>query len=514
MKKTTRTLMLTLTPLAVLLSAGAALAQPGDPGQQAGAAPAAPRTLAKLFAPAAEPAGATKLRQAKTSLPVLPNLPLLQSATPGKRIVLNLGPGVEFVMVVTRVEHHGSESTSITGLLDGVVHSSVAMVVQDDALASEITAPPIGLHYKTKYAANGVHYISEMNDDLYAPCGGGKPAAAGVGIAEDFFPEAGEEQGIDPRAPQPQPEGACANVGVVFDQMIIYSNVAREAAGGTSAIQAECQLAIDRTNESYQNSPISARARLVARYEVTYDEVGIYDNHLDRLTGVNGQGGGAPWTTARSNRDANNADFCTLWVDDGEFCGLAWCTSAADRGYSVVTWSCAAGNLSQPHEIGHNQGCDHDPANSGSGCAASSYSFGHRFNGNDGVQYRTVMSYAPGTRIPYFSNPSQTFQGVATGTATRDNERTIEDRKGTCEGFELTRWDIWVDFAAIPVIELGTFSWPFNSVTEGVAVLDNYVTGASEYPNLYIKQGSSNWTGTISKVMTITPCGGPVTIGN
>src|SRR6185369_5027500 len=30
---------------------------------------------------------------------------------------------------------------------------------------------------------------------------------------------------------------------------------------------------------------------------------------------------------------------------------------------------------------------------------------------------RTVMAYAPGTRIPYFSNPNVLYQGVATGVA-------------------------------------------------------------------------------------------------
>jgi len=295
--------------------------------------------------------------------------------------------------------------------------------------------------------------------------------------------------------------------------MIVYTNVARAAAGGTSAIQAECQLAIDRTNESYRNSLVNARMRLVSRYEITYDEVGVYNDHLDRLTGTNGMGGAAPWTTVRNNRDTNNADFCTVFVDDDDFCGQGWCTSAANRGYTTVTWSCAAGRLSYPHEIGHNQGCDHDPDNAGTSCAYS-YSFGHRFFGTNGVQYRTVMSYAPGARVPHFSNPSVTYQGTATGTATRDNESTIENRKATCEAFETTRWDIWVDFGYGGIIEAGFFSFPYNSVNEGVTNIDNWVVGASEYPNLYIKQGSSAFTGTISKTMTIISCGGPVTLGN
>ena len=499
--------ILTGAALALTLCAGSALAQ-GE--------------LPKLFLPAVAPEGATPFKQSIAHMPALVDTGLLASSGPGTKIELNVDPMRSFTMTVSKVDRRPDATFSVFGTIDGAEGTSVIFSVQDDAVASDITAPTWGVHYKTKYAANGVHLVCNIDDMKYAPCGGTKksePLLPGE-EPEDWVPEAEEllnlprftgeerngEQSGDPTL------GACAAPLVVFDAMIIYTDVARAAAGGTSAIQAEIQLAIDRTNESYDNSPISARMRLVSRYEVTYNEVGIYDDHLDRLTGTNGQGGAAPWTTARTNRDTNNADFCTLFVADGDACGLAWCTSAADRGYSVVTWDCAAGNLSHPHEIGHNQGCGHDIANGS--CGYSNYAYGWRFNGNDGNQYRTVMAYAPGARIPYFSNPGRTYLGTATGTATADNERVIEERKGTCEAFETTRWDIWVDPAFGGIIEIGTFTLPYDTVAEGVANLDIWVGGASEYPNLYLKEGTNVFTGTISKVMTISPCGGPATIGN
>ena len=45
---------------------------------------------------------------------------------------------------------------------------------------------------------------------------------------------------------------------------------------------------------------------------------------------------------------------------------------------------------------------------------AYSYSFGYKWPG-----YRTVMAYAPGTRILYFSNPNVLYLGNATGVARR-----------------------------------------------------------------------------------------------
>jgi hypothetical protein len=60
------------------------------------------------------------------------------------------------------------------------------------------------------------------------------------------------------------------------------------------------------------------------------------------------------------------------------------------------------------HELGHNFGCQHDRENSGGATGAYSSSYGYRFYGKNGVQYRTIMAYAPGTRLGYFSNPNVT----------------------------------------------------------------------------------------------------------
>src|SRR4030095_17019931 len=78
-------------------------------------------------------------------------------------------------------------------------------------------------------------------------------------------------------------------------------------------------------------------------------------------------------------------------------------TNFSSYSFSVVRRSFAVGNYTFAHELGHNMGCAHDRQNS-SGHGAFAYSYGYRFTGNDNTLYRTVMSYAPGTRIPYFSN--------------------------------------------------------------------------------------------------------------
>jgi hypothetical protein len=215
-------------------------------------------------------------------------------------------------------------------------------------------------------------------------------------------------------------------------------------------------------------------------------------------------------------RDNYGADFVSLFVDDGAYCGMGWCSSDASSAFTVVRWDCAADSHSFAHEVGHNQGCAHDRENETPGCALYSYSYGWRFVGNDANEYRTVMAYPPGERIQHFSNPSVSHAGEPTGVSIGDpneahNARTINERRFVCEGFRQTHFDAWVDFAYSGT-EMGTYGQPFDSVFEGVLYITTGV-GASELPNLWIKAGSTSETVTISKAMTIRACGGTVTIG-
>ena len=108
------------------------------------------------------------------------------------------------------------------------------------------------------------------------------------------------------------------------------------------------------------------------------------------------------------------------------------------------------------HEVGHNMGCCH-ALGDGGGCPAEGgllflYSNGHRFFGDSGTEWRTVMAYSPGTRIQHFSNPEVLSDGQPTGVTildlnAADNARTINLSKqtvsnwrcndGICEGLEL-----------------------------------------------------------------------------
>ena len=56
--------------------------------------------------------------------------------------------------------------------------------------------------------------------------------------------------------------------------MVVYTATTRAAAGGTDAMLATIYLALSEANQSYLNSNISQRLRLVHTQEVNYAESG------------------------------------------------------------------------------------------------------------------------------------------------------------------------------------------------------------------------------------------------
>jgi len=75
-------------------------------------------------------------------------------------------------------------------------------------------------------------------------------------------------------------------------------------------------------------------------------------------------------------------------------------------------------------------GSHHDHANASG--ALYSYSYGYR---TASPQYRTIMAYAPGTRIQYFSTPLVSYQGqvlgIASGGSAADNARSLNNTATT-----------------------------------------------------------------------------------
>ena len=210
--------------------------------------------------------------------------------------------------------------------------------------------------------------------------------------------------------------------------MVAYTAAVRTALGGTTQVEAYAQQAVNSTNTAYINSDIHTRLRLAGTLEVAYAETSDLSAALR-------------WAredaTVRAARTGVRADMVALLVETSGNCGVGYLMTKvgwdfAYHAFSVTSRRCAVGNLSFAHELGHNQGCQHNPENGGppEGLAYP-HAYGHYVDG----AFRTIMSYSdlctPPTycpRVPYFSNPSVSFNGVPTGIAgQRDNHRVIND---------------------------------------------------------------------------------------
>lgn len=99
--------------------------------------------------------------------------------------------------------------------------------------------------------------------------------------------------------------------GSIIDVMVLYSQAARSAAGGTAAMHALIDLAVAETNDAFERSLVTTRLRLVHRQEVAYTETNDVELDSDRLIDPND----GYLDEMHPLRDLYGADCVSLWLD-------------------------------------------------------------------------------------------------------------------------------------------------------------------------------------------------------
>lgn len=211
----------------------------------------------------------------------------------------------------------------------------------------------------------------------------------------------------------------------------VLVNYTSAAAGGSPSISSLINLAIAESNQGYTNSAVTVTLQLAGSSQVSYSETGNFSTELTRYRGTSD----GYMDSIHSQRNSTAADVAVLIVNGSAACGIGYMNSNAASAFSVVARSCATGYYSFAHEIGHNFGANHDPANA----SGSPYSYGHGYQ-RPANGWRTIMAYACSgascTRINYWSNPNRTYNGVAMGTAaTHNNARVLNQRAATVAAF-------------------------------------------------------------------------------
>ncbi len=357
--------------------------------------------------PATPRLGVVRSRAVRARLDLIPGASARDAARgvlppPGHRLTLNL---FDDVIVRARMVSSGRQGRALvwSGKIEGEPVGDVVLAVVDGVLGASAVWP--GGAYRIRF--DGVNLVVEELDHGLFPEGG-------------CFKEV--PRGVAPAADAAEAPAVSADDGSLIDVLVVYTPAARAAAGGTSGMLSQINLAVAETNTGYANSNVIQRVRLAGTAEVSYTESGDIGVDLDRVTTPgDGYMDGVP-----SLRDTDHADLVSLITEtpSSPYCGIAWLWAGRDpafapNAYSVVDLACMTGYYSFGHEMGHNMGLNHARGDDGSTpTGAYPYSFGYK---NPSNLFRTVMAYncqVSCPRVLYFSNPTVTYSGNPTGVAT------------------------------------------------------------------------------------------------
>lgn len=310
------------------------------------------------------------------------------------------------------------------------------------------------------YSPNAVYEIAMKGDKQIL-----------VELDQSLFPEcAGDVRGETSGNNSIETLGTASDSGDRIDVLVVYTPATKNILGGDAQAQTLARQAIDATNTAYINSKIRQRVRLVHTAEYEYVETSSASADLSALRNN---------TSIQALRNTHNADLVAMIGEIQGACGIGYLmgavsTNSQGNGFTFTGRTCAVGNLSFAHELGHNMGSHHNPENGSN--PSFPYGFGHYVNGN----YRTVMSYVNPctsgcTRRPYFSNPSVIFSGEPTGINNqRDNARSIENTADFIanyrySGTSLTMTNFNIG-EAIPRNISRTINWSSNNLGGNVKI--------------------------------------------
>lgn len=298
------------------------------------------------------------------------------------------------------------------GRVAEVADSTVVLTAQGDQLAGYVALA--GETWEISPSVDGP-VLLRHDPHAFPECGGAEPVPALTEARLDATLVATGAASTDPASAAQAP----ADEPNEIDVLIVFSPGSLSALGGQPQAQTYAQNAVNLSNQVFGNSQMIARFRLAG---VRYTGRADSGNSGTDLSWLRGDAEVAQW------RNDTYADMVGMIAEFSNSCGQGYLMTTnsvgfAPNGFQVSARTCAIGNLTYPHEHGHNMGFAHNPEDSGS--AVTTYAYAHWHNGS----YRTVMSYSNPctngcTRQPYFSNPNVNFNGLPTGIANqRDNAR-------------------------------------------------------------------------------------------
>ena len=289
----------------------------------------------------------------------------------------------------------------------------------------------------------------------------------------------------------------CGTEGVTIDVAVVYTPAAREAAGGTAAIEALIDLWVAETNGAYDASGVRHRLTLAAREEVNYVETGDSLVDLERLS----EPSDGHLDSVHDLRDRVGADLVHLIVSESDVGGRGQRPGAFS--FCIVTYpdgSCFA------HELGHNMALRHDRYEQsferewGGGVLTPDPAYGYvnqrtfRAGASESSRWRTIMAYNTQcddadfrcNQLLRFSNPRQQYDGDLLGVPQEPANRGVDGPADAvavlnATGPAVALWHDRPGAANRPPAPVGTLPPVRIGLNEGTATVD--VSGAFRDPD-------------------------------
>ncbi len=335
-------------------------------------------------------------------------------------LTMQIFPELTIDALITDFSQPSSITTLYTGIIKEDSNSSVFLVETDGLINAKIT------YFSKQYQLqniNGEYFFSEIDQTQFP--GELDPIPVVPSPFESIYSQ-----------PDPTYDG-----NPTIDIMVVYTELARNNAGGTEAMENLINIAIAETNTGYANSGISQQMRLVHTAEVNYNEINFnWSNALNQLKNTSD----GVIDQVHTDRDTYGADLVVMIVNNTAYCGLGYLMQVPDSvyaayGFSIVSRVCATGYYSLAHETGHNMGAAHDRANAS---VAGVYDYSYGYQAPD-QSFRTIMAYnCPSgcPRLNYWSNASVSYAGQPMGVfytepLAAENFRTLNNTAAVIAAF-------------------------------------------------------------------------------
>lgn len=338
----------------------------------------------------------------------------LPTVATGQRLALPIAGRAEQV-TIDRTELRG-DVRSWAGALAGVPLSSFSLVRAGGTYRGSLVSPS-GV-YSLVAAEGGDYWWSEVEP---------RRLAEGAEEGPDTVTRAaGSER-------QPAAREARAKRRAKINVLFGYTKAAKAEAGSKAQLKASAALVVAQTNEAFRNSGLKVKLRYKGLVKARGKESGTATKDVKRLYKPRD----GRFDNLHKARRKKRADLVHLFTTGSQYdlCG-AGNLPLSVRGthkalaFSTSFYSCMP-YLVATHEFGHNLGADHIGYGGVSHYSKIPYAYGYY---DVGRNYLSVMGYYTPcedqgvftcVRIPWFSSPSNTYNGQPLGIGKPTNNTKV-----------------------------------------------------------------------------------------